>query len=219
MAEVFELLFMGSLWCIGVAGFVSDVRKIQAKNSLAAETNGRQNTKTTDPSTWTLKQKVAYAVAISKKYETVTGRQFEELVASVFKMNGYRVQLQAGSNDGGIDVIATSTKNRYIIQCKRHRNQISLDPIRSFATTCRQNENTNGIFISFSGFTNKAKNEARYHNFIAWDFFDLLKFWKSEIFDDAVVSNARQLWINSYYENMSADQKYFMRRNALSSRT
>lgn len=68
----------------------------------------------------------------------ITPRQFEEIVAEVFKSKGYEVDLTKRTRDGGKDIIAIHTdtlgiRNKYFIECKCYSesNKISVDVVRA----------------------------------------------------------------------------------------
>lgn len=59
------------------------------------------------------------------------GWQFEEEVAKLFILYGYKATVTKGSKDGGVDIIIEKEGYRGIIQCKHYRNPVPPEPIRA----------------------------------------------------------------------------------------
>lgn len=51
---------------------------------------------------------------------SLSGWQFEEEVADVFRRNGYKAEVTKGSGDGGVDIIMEKDGLKYIVQCKHY---------------------------------------------------------------------------------------------------
>ncbi len=94
---------------------------------------------------------------------------FEELIAELFRIDGYTVKLLGSCNeaDGGIDILAMkcdigSNQFRMAIQCKRYArgHRVSAAPIRSLAGVLDRFQAHAGAFVTTSDFTKPAKEEA-----------------------------------------------------------
>ena len=59
------------------------------------------------------------------------GWQFEQEVAKLFILQGYKATVTRGSGDGGVDIIIERDGYRGIIQCKHYRNPVPPEPIRA----------------------------------------------------------------------------------------
>jgi len=62
-------------------------------------------------------------------------RVFEKLLADILKSLGFTIELQSGTKDGGIDLFAIKKDNilgeyRYLIQVKRYKNKVGVEPVR-----------------------------------------------------------------------------------------
>jgi len=62
-------------------------------------------------------------------------RTFERILAGMLEELGYEIELRQGTKDGGIDVIAIKTEDsfgahRYLIQAKRWRKRVGVQPVR-----------------------------------------------------------------------------------------
>lgn len=80
-------------------------------------------------------------------------RAFEEVVASVFRDQGYSALVTAYSGDGGIDVIMEGPEGKTIgVQVKRYKSRISVEQIRELTGALVIGGYTKGIFVTTSGF-------------------------------------------------------------------
>lgn len=67
--------------------------------------------------------------------QTMDWRKFEKLLADILETLEYEVELQQGTKDGGIDIIALkrSTElgdHRYLLQAKRWKNRVGVEPVQ-----------------------------------------------------------------------------------------
>jgi restriction system protein len=85
-------------------------------------------------------------------------QKFEEVVASIFQSLGYRAELTAISNDGGIDIVLQDRGGEITgVQVKRYRNAIKIEQIRSFVGALVIDGMTRGVFVTTSSFQGGAK--------------------------------------------------------------
>jgi restriction system protein len=81
--------------------------------------------------------------------------KFEEVVASVYRDQGYRTRVTARSGDGGVDIMLDGPDNSTIgVQVKRYRGKVKVDHIRALvgALVDADPELTRGIFVATSEF-------------------------------------------------------------------
>jgi len=94
-------------------------------------------------------------------------RQFEELVAELFRDFGYEVVLTPRSRDGGVDVRAIHKDSigtlLYLIECKRHKpdNPVGVDVVRALYGVAAAEQATYGILAATSYFTKDAQEFAK----------------------------------------------------------
>ena len=62
---------------------------------------------------------------------TLDGWQFEQEVAKVFRMYGYKATVTKGSGDGGVDIILKKDRYTAIVQCKHYNYPLSPEPCRA----------------------------------------------------------------------------------------
>ena len=119
-------------------------------------------------------------------------RKFEELVAAMFRNQGYDVTLTPRSNDGGTDVIAVQRSGigtaMIIVECKRYAetNKVGVEIVRGLYGVLEHRKATRGIIATTSFFTRGATqfcNDIPYRLALA-DFSTLtreLNEWKTQI--------------------------------------
>ena len=98
----------------------------------------------------------------------LSASDFEELIAELFRIDGYTVELLGSWNeaDGGVDILAVkrdigSNQFRTAIQCKRYSRgkRVSAAPIRALAGVLDRYKAHAGVFVTTSDFTSPAKEE------------------------------------------------------------
>jgi tetratricopeptide (TPR) repeat protein len=100
--------------------------------------------------------------------DTLSGIDFEKLIAQLLERMGFRVEMTKASGDGGIDIVATLdhavTGGRFLVQCKRYApgSLVGAATVREFygALTADQLARK-GILITTSGFTGQALQFSR----------------------------------------------------------
>lgn len=81
------------------------------------------------------------------------GWRFEEEVAKIFTLLGYKATVTKGSGDGGVDIILEREDYRAIVQCKHYRNPVPPEPIRAL-WGCKDDFGANEvILVASSGIT------------------------------------------------------------------
>lgn len=111
-------------------------------------------------------------------------RKFEELIAHILALHGFKVELTKRSRDGGKDIIAIRSdlgiEAKYIIECKRHApgNPIGVELVRALHGVQTQEGANKAILATTSRFTADAKRFASATNTTKWavslkDFHDI----------------------------------------------
>ena len=91
----------------------------------------------------------------------LTGPQFEELIASLFTKDGYKVHRCGGSGDEGIDLILKIGDFKDVVQCKRWRNDIGSPIVREFYGSMMHANARHGYVITTASFSQSAASFAR----------------------------------------------------------
>ena len=91
-------------------------------------------------------------------------RQFEELIAELFKDKGYDVEVTPRTRDGGLDIRAIQRSDigtfLTLVECKRYASTkpISVDIVRALYGVTESEHATMGIIATTSYFTGPAKS-------------------------------------------------------------
>lgn len=59
------------------------------------------------------------------------GWEFEEEVARVFRLNGYKAKVTKKTGDGGVDIIMYKGNKKYLVQCKHYTNPVPVEVLRA----------------------------------------------------------------------------------------
>lgn len=92
--------------------------------------------------------------------------EFEWFVGELFRREGWVVE-ETGSRDradGNVDLSLTRSGRRRVVQCKRWTSWlVGVEEVRAFAGTLMREGLTggDGIFVTLSGFTEQARDEAK----------------------------------------------------------
>jgi hypothetical protein len=89
-------------------------------------------------------------------------RQFEELVAEIWRNLGYETELTARTKDGGRDIIAVrkfEANVRFLIECKRYNpsHKVGVELVRALYGVRMHEKATKAILATTSTFTRGAK--------------------------------------------------------------
>jgi len=92
--------------------------------------------------------------------DSLTGKEFEALVAQLVASLGFTIESLSTGPDGGIDILAVSSADlisgHYIIQCKRQSSKVGIRPIRDLLGVVTDQGANKGILITNSQFTKAA---------------------------------------------------------------
>ena len=91
--------------------------------------------------------------------------QFEQLVALVYRKQGYAVSRRGGANpDGGIDLVIEKNGTRTAVQCKHWKAwNVGVKAVREFLGALTDAGIQRGLFITLGGCTGDAKRLADKH--------------------------------------------------------
>jgi hypothetical protein len=96
-----------------------------------------------------------------KLINSVTWREFEYLLSKILEEFEYEVELQKGTKDGGIDIIAIKNdhvvgKHKYLIQAKKWKNKVGVEPVQQLAFLREHHNATKACLVTTSSFTSGA---------------------------------------------------------------
>lgn len=84
------------------------------------------------------------------------GWEFEEEVAEIFRLNGYRAEVTKKTSDGGVDLILYKDKEKTIVQCKHYKNPVGVSVARELNGLKDDFRASKLILVASSGATNSA---------------------------------------------------------------
>lgn len=110
----------------------------------------------------------AYFTRHPDQMRLIPPRRFEELVAAIFKNNGFDVTRTPETRDGGIDIFAVQ-KNvlggdlLHLIECKRYaaNNKVGIGVVQRLAGIVDQHRANRGVIVTTSTFTEDADEVRR----------------------------------------------------------
>src|ERR1035437_4260822 len=105
------------------------------------------------------------AAALIEQLRSIDWFQFEQLVALVYRKQGYAVSRRGGANpDGGIDLVIEKNGTRTAIQCKHWKTwNVGVKAVREFLGALTDAGIQRGLFITLGGYTEDAKRLADKH--------------------------------------------------------
>jgi restriction system protein len=132
---------------------------------------------------------INYFAKNPEKMKEMNPRKFEELVAAIFRNQGFGVALTPQTRDGGYDILAVkhdkfTGNEHYLIECKRYaeHNRIGVGVVRSLMGVLQMNNATKGIIATTSFFTRDAEKLALNHSSrLMLHDYDAIKGWLAEI--------------------------------------
>jgi hypothetical protein len=102
----------------------------------------------------------------------ISPREFEEIIAELFKARGFEIELTRQTRDGGRDIIAISEhldiRSKYLIECKRYLpdNKVTISLVQRLYGVKMAESANKAILATTSSFTKPAKEFASEH---IWD--------------------------------------------------
>jgi restriction system protein len=115
---------------------------------------------------------LAYFAKHPESLHQVSPRKFEELVASIFKNNGFRVELTPVTRDGGVDIIAVQktdllSDSLFLIECKRYapENKVGIGVLQRMAGVVETKRANKGLIVTTSCFSADARQFADNHTY------------------------------------------------------
>jgi restriction system protein len=86
-------------------------------------------------------------------------KRFEEVTAEYYRIQGFDAKTTRIGADGGIDIVLRKDgldKPIAVVQCKAHKNNIGIKPIRELYGVMAAEKIENGVFITTSDYTSEA---------------------------------------------------------------
>ena len=101
--------------------------------------------------------------------QAMTDREFQAVVASLFRWLGYAVVRTPLSRDSGMDLVLAGHEGKAIVQCKRWRHPVGPAVVREFYGTMVAEQAAQGYPIITGVFSKDARRWARDKNIVLVD--------------------------------------------------
>ncbi len=111
---------------------------------------------------------------------SLTGEEFEELLAVYFRKMGYSVRTTPVSGDFGADLIVCGHGEKIVVQAKRYRNTVGISAVQEVIGAREYYHSKKAMVVTNSKFTAAAKELANKTNVILWDGTDVAKMIKNK---------------------------------------
>ncbi len=109
----------------------------------------------------------------------LTPREFENMVADLYRANGYRAWRTGATGDHGVDVvIQTGNGEKWVAQCKRWRGAVGEPVVRDFYGVMQHEKADKGAIVTTGTFTPQARAWAKGKPIFLYDGNEFLAAWK-----------------------------------------
>ena len=107
-----------------------------------------------------------HAANASRTLDELEWQDFEYLVGQIFQEQGYSVEVQQGSKDGGVDIVMRNKQgHRLFVQCKHWRStNVGAPTVREMAGTVLLHKADQGAIVCSGRYTRDAVKEAELLN-------------------------------------------------------
>lgn len=113
----------------------------------------------------------------------MSGYDFEDYLADIFKSKNYSVQITKRSQDQGADIILEKLGKRIVIQAKKYSNKVGNKAVQEIVSAMKYYKADLGSVITNNLFTKQAKSLALANEIILVDGFILKKIIEEQLYD------------------------------------
>lgn len=110
------------------------------------------------------KKYLEHNLPVKETLLNLTPRDFELLVAYLYRKKGYQVNITPRTRDGGYDIVAEKQSSRELqrfhVECKRYEESVGVRIVRAVLGTLVVKKATKAVIVTSSNFTDTAKKEA-----------------------------------------------------------
>lgn len=86
-------------------------------------------------------------------WRSLTGIQFENELAALYRKMGYEARTTRHTADGGVDIIVKEGDETLVVQCKAHQSKVSIRTARELAQSMRDFGAARGVIACIAGVT------------------------------------------------------------------
>jgi len=104
-------------------------------------------------------------------------KEFEELIADMFRRLGYHSVKTTGHIDIGIDILMKQKRMKYVVQVKKYseENKVGRPTLQQLQGAAQEYHTTGMKFVTYGYYTNDAKDYAKKHGIELIDHNELIK--------------------------------------------
>jgi HJR/Mrr/RecB family endonuclease len=113
--------------------------------------------------------------AVLGQVDQMTGVDFEEFLADLFRKKGYTVEMTPRTNDYGADLIISKYGKKTIVQAKRYASKLNNSPIQEAYAAIKHYQADDAMVITNNYFTANAQNLAQSNQVKLYDRDGLIK--------------------------------------------
>lgn len=107
-----------------------------------------------------IRAKYLSAIQPKEVMECLSPREFEFLIAALFRAKRYKVKVTSQSRDGGADVLCWKhdgmVVEKHLIECKHHTGKIGVPVVRQLAGVVSETGASKGVVVTSSSFSSLA---------------------------------------------------------------
>ena len=92
---------------------------------------------------------------------SMSGAQFEDFTADLFRALGHQVVVLGGAGDQGVDVIVNRRSGRVAVQCKNHKRPVGNRPVQEVFAGARHHRCAEACVVAPAGYSSGAIALAR----------------------------------------------------------
>ena len=118
------------------------------------------------------------AKTLRDKLNTMSGQEFEQYIAEVFRKTGNKVDIVGGPGDQGVDLLVKVGRKRVAVQCKLHTKPVGRAAVSEVYAGAKHHGASQAWLVAPGGFTPAAE--------------ELAKSTKGQLFDLAAVRGLLQ---------------------------
>jgi restriction system protein len=131
----------------------------RASEQRAAEERARAEAERYAREQWEIEE--SRRVTVLAELHRLTEPQFADMIASLFRRDGYTVRNGGGNGDEGIDLILRVGQEKDVVQCKRSKSDIELPAVREFYGALMHAAARLGFIVTTASFSQSARDFAR----------------------------------------------------------
>ncbi len=131
----------------------------RASEQRAAEQRAKDEAEHYAREQWKLEE--SRRISVLDELHRLTGPQFEDLIASLFRKDGYTVGYCGGNGDEGIDLVLEMGEEKDVVQCKPGKSDIESPVVREFYGALMHAAARHGFIVTSASFNQGARDFAR----------------------------------------------------------